>query len=349
MTPTKINPQREEVNKATILVTGGSGYIGSHTVISLLQEGFSVIILDNFSNSKFSTIPLIEKINGNAVHCIPGDVRDRLLLKKIFEEHLIDSVIHFAALKSTEESIKNPLIYYDNNVIGLLALLEEMQNAKIKKIVFSSSATVYGKNNFMPISEDSEIGALNPYGQTKIMAEQILNDLYISDLSWSIAILRYFNPVGNHFSGIIGDDPSRRPSNLFPLIARVAQGIEQRLLVYGGDYATRDGTGVRDYIHVQDLAEGHLAALNLIESKLGIFTVNLGTGKGYTVLEMIQAFEKSSGRIIPYQIVDRRPGDIEACYSNPSLAKDLLGWEASRGLSEICDDTWAWISSINMR
>lgn len=327
----------------TILVTGGTGYIGSHTVVQLLDAGHKVVIFDNLCNSKREVVNRIEKITGQRPEFVLGDVRDREVLRSVFNAHQIDAVIHFAGLKAVGESVAEPLKYYDNNVSGSVVLFEEMVRAGVKTLVFSSSATVYGDPASVPIREDFPLGATNPYGQSKLMVEDILADLYKSDPSWSIARLRYFNPVGAHDSGLIGEDPSGIPNNLMPFVAQVAVGKRQKLAVFGNDYPTPDGTGVRDYIHVDDLAAGHLAALNALQ-KPTLLTVNLGTGRGYSVLEMIEAFKAASGKPVPYDIVDRRPGDIAACYAEPALAKALLGWEAQHGIERMCADTWRWQS-----
>ena len=329
-----------------ILVTGGAGYIGSHTLIELDKAGFSFVVLDNLSNSNIEAIKRVEKIIGKKIDFIKGDIRDKELLEKIFKKRNIDSVIHFAGLKAVGESIKKPLEYYENNVCGTINLLEVMKEFNVKKIVFSSSATVYGEPKKVPVTEDMQtgVGITNPYGRSKYMIEEILKDLFISDNSWKIAILRYFNPVGAHESGIIGEDPEGIPNNLMPFISQVAVGKLPKLRVFGGDYPTRDGTGVRDFIHVMDLANAHVKALEYLnknELKEPLI-VNLGTGKGYSVLEMVEAFERASGVKIPYEIVDRRPGDIAEIYANPSKAKKLLGWEAKRGIDEMCKSTWKW-------
>jgi len=329
-----------------ILVTGGAGYIGSHTLIELDKAGFSFVVLDNLSNSNIEAIKRVEKIIGKKIDFIKGDIRDKELLEKIFKERDIDSVIHFAGLKAVGESIKKPLEYYENNVCGTINLLEVMKKFNVKKIVFSSSATVYGEPRKVPVTEDMQTGQgiTNPYGRSKYMIEEILKDLFISDKSFKIAILRYFNPVGAHESGIIGEDPEGIPNNLMPFISQVAVGKLPKLKVFGGDYPTRDGTGVRDYIHVMDLANAHVKALEYLnknELKEPLI-INLGTGKGYSVLEMVEAFEKASGVKIPYEIVDRRPGDIAEIYANPSKAKKLLGWIAKRGINEMCESAWNW-------
>lgn len=327
----------------TILVTGGTGYIGSHTVVQLLEAGHQVVILDSLCNSKLEVVNRIECITGKCPEFILGDIRDREILRALFNAHEIDAVIHFAGLKAVGESVAEPLMYYDNNVSGSIVLFEEMACAGVKTLVFSSSATVYGDPASVPIREDFPLGATNPYGQSKLVVENILADLHQADPGWAIARLRYFNPVGAHESGLIGEDPSGIPNNLMPFVAQVAVGKRQKLAVFGNGYPTPDGTGVRDYIHVDDLAAGHLAALNALQNP-GLLTVNLGTGRGYSVLEMIQAFEAASGKSVPYDIVARRPGDIAACYADPMLAKELLGWAAQHGIERMCADTWRWQS-----
>lgn len=328
----------------SILVTGGAGYIGSHTVVQLLGAGARVIVLDNLCNSKREVINRIEKITGRRPEFVVGDVRDRSLLRSVFNNHKIDSVIHFAGLKAVGESVQKPLEYYDNNVTGSLVLFEEMGRAGVKSLVFSSSATVYGDPASVPITEDFPLKATNPYGQSKLMVEEILRDLYKSDDTWKVALLRYFNPVGAHESGLIGEDPSGIPNNLMPFVAQVAVGKREKLAVFGNNYPTPDGTGVRDYIHVDDLASGHLAAISALKNQGGLITVNLGTGRGYSVLEMIQAFEKASGKPVTFEIINRRPGDIAACYANPLKAKELLGWVAQHDIDRMCVDAWRWQS-----
>ena len=329
----------------TILVTGGTGYIGSHTAVQLINAGYKVVILDNLCNSKRDVINRLETITGVRPEFVVGDIRDRQLLRSVFNNHSISAVLHFAGLKAVGESVAMPLAYYDNNVSGSIVLFEEMARAGVKTLVFSSSATVYGDPASVPITEDFPLGATNPYGQSKLMVEHILRDLHQSDPSFKIALLRYFNPVGAHQSGLIGEDPSGIPNNLMPFIAQVAVGKRARLQVFGNDYPTPDGTGVRDYIHVDDLAQGHLAAINALDQNPRLITVNLGTGQGYSVLDMIQAFEKASGRTIAYDIVARRPGDIAACYADPTRAKTLLGWQAQHGIDRMCADAWRWQST----
>ena len=325
-----------------VLVTGGAGYIGSHTLVQLLEDGQKVVVIDNLSNSSPESMRRIEGITGHTVEFYEGDVGDRLLLRKIFKEQDITSVIHFAGLKAVGESTQIPLHYYQNNVAGSLILAEEMARAGIFSLVFSSSATVYGDPVSVPIREDFATGATNPYGRTKLMVEEILRDIARADTRWRIVLLRYFNPVGAHPSGVIGEDPNGIPNNLLPYISQVAIGRLQELQVFGNDYPTPDGTGVRDYIHVVDLADGHLKALQYIESHAGVHTFNLGTGKGYSVLEMIRAFEQASGRQVHYRVIERRPGDIAECWADPGLACEELGWQATRGLAEMMADSWRW-------
>ncbi|WP_428607292.1 UDP-glucose 4-epimerase GalE [Sedimenticola sp.] len=325
-----------------ILVTGGAGYIGSHTCVELLEAGYQVIVIDNLCNSSRQSLERVEKITGKTVSFIEGDIRDQEVLDDLFARNKIDAVIHFAGLKAVGESVEIPLEYYQNNITGTLTLLESMKGADVKHLVFSSSATVYGDPASLPISEDFALSASNPYGRSKLIIEEILRDLFVADGSWNISILRYFNPVGAHESGLIGEDPSGIPNNLMPYISQVASGRLDRLNVFGGDYPTPDGTGVRDYIHVVDLARGHLAALNKLAGHPGLIIHNLGTGQGYSVLEMVQAFEKASGKNVPYRITDRRPGDIAACYADPTKASDELGWHAEHGLERMCRDAWRW-------
>lgn len=328
-----------------ILVTGGAGYIGSHTVVELLQVGEQVLVLDNLCNSSAESIKRVTKITGKAPMFVEGDIRDIELLRSIFSSHDISAVVHFAGLKAVGESVAKPLEYYDNNVYGTLTLLQVMNEFAVKRIVFSSSATVYGDPASVPIREDFPTGGTtNPYGTSKYMVERILADLCATDSEWSAVVLRYFNPVGAHKSGLIGEDPNDIPNNLLPYVAQVAIGRLAQLSVFGNDYNTPDGTGVRDYIHVVDLALGHLAALGKLASTTGFEAVNLGTGNGYSVLDMVAAFEKASGRAVPYKIVARRPGDIATCYADPAYAQQSLGWHAERGLDEMMEDTWRWQS-----
>ncbi|MCL4680683.1 MAG: UDP-glucose 4-epimerase GalE [Rhodocyclaceae bacterium] len=328
----------------TILVTGGAGYIGSHVCVELLQTGYDVVVLDNLCNSRRDVLGRIARIAGRPVAFHERDVRDEAALRGIFREHAIDAVLHFAGLKAVEESVARPLAYYNNNVGGTLALCAVMSEAGVRRLVFSSSATVYGDPDAVPVREDHPLRPTNPYGHSKAMIETILQDLSRSDPAWKIALLRYFNPVGAHESGLIGEDPGGVPNNLLPFIAQVAVGRREALNVYGNDYPTPDGTGVRDYIHVVDLARGHLAALEKLATSSEVLSVNLGTGRGYSVLEMVEAFRRASGRDIPYRIVARRPGDVAACYADPALAARLLGWRAERGLERICRDAWRWQS-----
>ena len=325
-----------------ILVTGGTGYIGSHACVALLAAGHSVTVLDDLSNSQAEVLARVACISGQRPTFFAGDVRDRALLRRIFAASPIDAVLHFAGLKSVGESVAQPLRYYDCNVGGADALCEIMAEAAVRTLIFSSSATVYGDPASVPIREDFPRSATNPYGQSKLMIEDILADLTRADPEWRIARLRYFNPVGAHETGLIGEEPSGVPNNLLPYVAQVAAGKRPQLSVFGSDYPTPDGTGVRDYIHVMDLVEGHLAALNYLLDKGGLLTVNLGTGCGYSVLDMVRAFEAASGRPVPYALMPRRPGDIAACYADPQLAKDLLGWAARRGIDEMCRDAWRW-------
>lgn len=327
---------------SSVLVTGGAGYIGSHTVLLLLEAGYSVVVLDNLSNSSRESLNRVERLTGKSLEFIEGDIRDSDCLKKIFDGHDIASVIHFAGLKAVGESVAQPLRYYDWNVTGTLKLLEAMDNADVRTMVFSSSATVYGDPASVPIREDFPLSATNPYGATKLHIEDMLRDLYKSDDSWRLALLRYFNPAGAHESGEIGEDPNGIPNNLMPFIAQVAVGKREKLSVFGGDYATPDGTGVRDYIHVMDLAEGHLAALQALGKQGDLITTNLGTGRGYSVLEMVKAFSAACGCEVAYEIVDRRPGDVASCYADPANAEAVLGWHSTRGIEEMCRDHWRW-------
>jgi len=327
-----------------ILVTGGAGYIGSHTLILLIDAGYEVVVFDNFCNASKESIVRVEKLVNQSITVIEGDIREREDLEKVFDMHTIDAVIHFAGLKAVGESVEKPLKYYDNNVNGTAVLCEVMAKNGCKSIIFSSSATVYGDPATTPILENFPLSATNPYGRSKLMVEEILRDLYVSDSEWKVALLRYFNPVGAHESGTIGEDPNGIPNNLMPFIAQTAVGKRDILSVFGDDYDTIDGTGVRDYIHVVDLAQGHVNALDRIENFKEPMTINLGTGTGYSVLEMIQAFEKASGKRVPYQIVERRAGDIATCFADPIYAKKVLNWEAKRGVDEMCEDSWRWQS-----
>ena len=332
-----------------ILLTGGAGFIGSHTCVELLNAGFDVTVFDSFCNSHPEVLKRVERITGIRPRLIRGDCRDRTAVVEALRESRAEAVIHFAGLKAVGESVKKPLTYYDNNVVGALRLLEAMIECKVKTLVFSSSATVYGDPQKLPLTEDHPLSTTNPYGRSKLMIEEMLRDLKASDSSWRIGILRYFNPVGAHASGLIGEDPSGIPDNLMPFVSQVAVGRREFLNVWGDDYPTLDGTGVRDYIHVVDLALGHIKALAALASSDsfkgagdGCLTVNLGTGTGYSVLDMVSAFEQASGRKVAYRIAPRRPGDIAACYADSSLANELLGWRAERGLEEMCVDAWRW-------
>jgi UDP-glucose 4-epimerase len=330
-----------------ILVTGGAGFIGSHICVALAQAGVPYVILDNFANSRRSVIERIGRITGETPRCVEADVRDGQALARVFAEHPIEGVIHFAALKAVGESVREPLRYYDNNVAGTLTLLRAMQAAGVQTLVFSSSATVYGDPASVPIREDFPLSATNPYGHSKLMMEQMLADVDAARPGWwRIARLRYFNPVGAHESGFIGEDPQGEPGNLMPYVAQVAAGERACLNVYGNDYGTPDGTGVRDYIHVCDLADGHLAALRHLRSHAGVLTVNLGTGTPVSVLEMVQSFERASGRPVPYQVVGRRPGDVAQCWADPALAWQLLGWRARHGVDRMCTDAWRWQNGV---
>ena len=328
-----------------ILVTGGAGYIGSHTCLELLEAGHEVVVVDNLINSKEDSLKRVQEITGKSLIFNRVDLLDRHALMDIFARHHIDAVIHFAGLKAVGESVQIPLKYYHNNITGTLILCEVMAEHSVKNIVFSSSATVYGDPAAVPIREDFPLGPTNPYGRTKLMIEEILKDLFVSDPSWKIALLRYFNPIGAHESGRIGEDPDGIPNNLVPYIAQVAVGRLEELKVFGNDYPTPDGTGLRDYIHVVDLAQGHLYALDRLLAGNGVITYNLGTGRGYSVLEVVSAFEKACSRKIRFQIVGRRDGDIAVCYADPSKANSELGWAAKRGIDEMCIDTWRWQSN----
>lgn len=327
-----------------VLVTGGAGYIGSHTCVELLDAGYELVIVDNFSNSKPEVLNRIKEITGKDFKFYEVDLLDKEGLEVAFAENEIDAVIHFAGLKAVGESVQIPLRYYHNNITGTIILCELMEKYDVKKMVFSSSATVYGMPDRVPISEDFPLRATNPYGRTKLMIEEILRDLAVTDDKWSIALLRYFNPIGAHSSGRIGEDPNGIPNNLMPYITQVASGKLKELKVFGNDYPTKDGTGVRDYIHVVDLAKGHLKALEKVANTTGVDAYNLGTGTGYSVLEVINAFEKASGQKVPYVITDRRPGDVAICYADPTKAKNELGWVAEKGIYEMCADSWNWQS-----
>ena len=328
----------------TILVTGGAGYIGSHTCIELQASGYEVLVLDNFSNSSPEALRRVEQISGKPLTLVEGDILDAELLARLFAEYAIEAVIHFAGLKAVGESVQQPLRYYHNNVAGTLTLCEAMQRAGVRNLVFSSSATVYGDPAELPLREDMPTSATNPYGRSKLMIEELLKDLHRSEPGWNIALLRYFNPVGAHPSGLIGEDPSGTPNNLMPYIAQVAVGLRAALQVFGSDYPTPDGTGVRDYIHVMDLASGHVRALEWLAKGQGVRAFNLGTGQGYSVLEMVKAFERASTRPVAYNLVDRRPGDVASCYADPSRAEAELGWQAKQGVEQMCADTWRWQS-----
>ncbi len=328
-----------------ILITGGAGYIGSHTCIELKKAGYDMVIVDNLSNSKEESLKRIEKIMGCSVPFYKADILDRAALQEIFRKHNIEAVIHFAGLKAVGESVQIPLKYYENNIAGTVVLLEVMAEFGVKKIVFSSSATVYGAAEEVPLKENMPLGATNPYGKTKLYIEEIMRDLYVSDKTWSICLLRYFNPIGAHESGTIGEDPQGIPNNIMPYISQVAIGKLPHLNVFGNDYDTADGTGVRDYIHVVDLAKGHVKAVNWVLNNTGCDPINLGTGNGYSVLQLVHAFEKACGKEIPFKFTDRRPGDLAEVYADPSKAKAVLGWEAEYDLERMCQDVWRWQSS----
>ena len=330
---------------STILVTGGAGYIGSHTVVELLNAGHQVVIVDNLCNSSAKVLDRIEALAGKNFSFVQADVRDSAALDRIFAEHRIDGVIHFAGLKAVGESVAQPLRYFDNNIGSTLALLQAMDRANVRRIVFSSSATVYGDPDQVPITESSRLQVTNPYGRTKLICEDILRDLQVSDPRWQVAILRYFNPVGAHISGTIGENPSGTPNNLMPFITQVAVGQREFLSIFGKDYPTFDGTGVRDYIHVVDLAQGHLAALNYLQEQQTSITVNLGTGRGVSVQELADTFARVTGVPLPYRFVDRRPGDVAACYADTRLAQKALGWQAQLGVERMCLDAWRWQSN----
>jgi len=331
----------EKNTQPTILVTGGAGYIGSHTCVELLEQNYNVVVVDNLSNSCEAALERVEKITGKKISYIWADVTDFNAMDSVMESFKVEAVIHFAALKAVGESVSKPIAYYENNIAGTLSVLKAMAKNNVKKFIFSSSATVYGGNPVMPITEDAPLSTINPYGTTKLMTETILRDLYAADNEWVITVLRYFNPVGAHKTGLIGEDPNGIPNNLMPIITRVAAGRMAEMQVYGDDYSTPDGTGVRDYIHVTDLALGHIAALKKV-TEPGVHTYNLGTGKGYSVLEVIRAFEKASGKKITYRIAPRRPGDAAECYANPQKAQRDLGWATKFSLDEMCSTAWQW-------
>ena len=329
-----------------VLLTGGAGYIGSHTAVECLEAGHEVLVFDNLSNSSVKSLDRVAKIAGRPVRFVEGDIRDRGALRELFAQHAIDAVVHFAGLKAVGESVEKPLLYYDNNIAGSIALFEVMAEAGVKSVVFSSSATVYGDPATVPITEDFPLSATNPYGWSKLFIETMLRDIARADEGWSIALLRYFNPVGAHESGLIGEDPRGIPNNLMPYVAQVAVGRRPHLNVFGGDYPTPDGTGVRDYIHVVDLARGHVAALNRLHHKAGgVHTWNLGTGQGVSVLDMVRAFEAASGKKVPYEIVARRAGDVAQCWADPARAAQDLGWRAIHDLPRMCADAWRWQSN----
>lgn len=326
-----------------VLVTGGAGYIGSHTCVELLNAGYAITVVDNLSNSCEEALRRVKRITGKDFTFYKGDIRDKAFLEEVFQKEKIDCVIHFAGLKAVGESVKKPLTYYQNNITGTLTLCDVMQEHQVKNIVFSSSATVYGDPKTVPITEDAPKGTCtNPYGWTKWMIEQILTDLHTADAQWNVILLRYFNPIGAHESGLIGENPKGIPNNLMPYITQVAVGKLPKLGVFGDDYDTPDGTGVRDYIHVVDLAKGHVKAVQKLSEKKGVLVYNLGTGNGYSVLDLVKAFEKACGKKIPYEIKPRRSGDIATCYADPSLAKKELGWEAQKDLDDMCADSWRW-------
>ena len=327
-----------------ILVTGGAGYIGSHTCVELIQAGYEVVVVDNLCNSSIKALKRIENLYKCKIPFYEEDVRNQMAIKNIFNEHNFDGVIHFAGLKSVGSSVSMPIEYYSSNIIGALTILDIMKEQNCRTFVFSSSATVYGNPHKVPIKENFPLSATNPYGRSKLMIEDFLRDIFISDNSWSVGILRYFNPVGAHKSGLIGESPNDTPNNLMPYISQVAIGRLEKLSVYGGDYNTPDGTGIRDYIHVVDLAKGHVKAMQVLKNKSQLLTVNLGSGRGYSVLEVIKAYEKASGRRVPYEIVSRRAGDIASCYADPGYASKTLGWVSKFNLKDMCEDSWRWQS-----
>ena len=331
---------------AVILVTGGAGYIGSHTLVELLNSGYETVIVDNLSNSKREVVDKIRAITGKKPAFVEADIRDGAAMKRLFNEYDIDAVIHFAGLKAVGESVKKPLAYYDNNVCGTIRLLEAMKEHGVHKLIFSSSATVYKEGNPLPLNEEGELGCTNPYGWTKLTIEQILRDECAASSDWTVALLRYFNPIGAHETGLIGEDPNGIPNNLMPYISRVAAGRLDKLHVFGNDYPTPDGTGVRDYIHVVDLAKGHVSALEYIEYHNGCEAINLGTGRGYSVLEVVEAYKRASGRDVPYVIDGRRPGDLAEFYADPEKALTLLGWRAEYGIEDMCAHSWLFESGL---
>ena len=325
-----------------LLLTGGTGYIGSHTAVALCQAGHDVVLLDNLSNSKASVLERLQRILGHSLPFVQADVRDTTLLTQTLQTHGIEAVVHFAGLKAVGESVAQPLAYFANNVQGTISLLQAMQQAHVHQLVFSSSATVYGEPQYLPLDEQHPTSATNPYGRTKLHIEEMLHDLAASDAAWRVACLRYFNPVGAHESGLIGEDPNGIPNNLMPYVAQVAVGLRPALQVFGDDYDTPDGTGVRDYIHLMDLAQGHLAALEHLSRQTGWQAYNLGTGAGHSVLEMVRAFEQASGKSVAFNIVARRPGDVASCFAKVDKARQELNWQATRGLQQMCEDAWAW-------
>lgn len=332
----------DNIDNKKVLVTGGAGYIGSHACFELIKAGYEVIVLDNFSNSSSASIGIVEKLTGKRIPFVNGDVRNQKDLQNVFAEYEVNAVLHFAGLKSVGESVVHPLSYFDNNFNGTLNLCKVMADFDCKVLAFSSSATVYGKPDEVPVNENFPLSATNPYARSKLMVEDMLRDLFSSDKDWSIGLLRYFNPIGAHESGLIGENPNGTPNNLMPFISQVAAGKIDKLRIFGGDYLTPDGSGVRDYIHVIDLAKGHVKALDKLLRKPDLVAVNFGTGRGYSVLEMVRAFEKSSGCRVPYEIVARRPGDVAICYADPNFAWECLGWRAEHGIDRMCEDTWRW-------